>query len=439
VNEDTSTQGKSTETAAKRRWAAPFFTIWSGQALSLVGSRIGGFALVWWLTQASGGSATILAAASLVAMLPEVLLGPIVGALVDRWSRRRVMILADSLVALFSAALGVMAWAGTLRIWHIYLIMFIRALGGTFHWAAMQAATSLMVPKTQLARVSGMNQTLQGILKIATPPLGALAMNTLPLYVIMGIDVGTAIFAVAPLFFVQVPEPKQRARAPENPLVSLIADIKEGFAYIWHWTGVFIVMIVASLLNAVLNPAFSLMPILVTRHFNKGALELGWLESAWGAGMVAGGIILSAWGGFKRRILTSMMGLIGASVFFVLLGLAPSSAFWLAVIAMFGAGFMNPLMNGPFLAVLQDVVPPELQARTFTVIASLSGLATPLGMAIAGPLSDTWGVQVWFVIGGVFSLLMGIGLRVVPAVYHLEDGRARTTEPTTEMPDMKGE
>jgi len=439
VNEDTSTQGKSTETAAKRRWAAPFFTIWSGQALSLVGSRIGGFALVWWLTQASGGSATILAAASLVAMLPEVLLGPIVGALVDRWSRRRVMILADSLVALFSAALGVMAWAGTLRIWHIYLIMFIRALGGTFHWAAMQAATSLMVPKTQLARVSGMNQTLQGILKIATPPLGALAMNTLPLYVIMGIDVGTAIFAVAPLFFVQVPEPKQRARAPENPLVSLIADIKEGFAYIWHWTGVFIVMIVASLLNAVLNPAFSLMPILVTRHFNKGALELGWLESAWGAGMVAGGIILSAWGGFKRRILTSMMGLIGASVFFVLLGLAPSSAFWLAVIAMFGAGFMNPLMNGPFLAVLQDVVPPELQARTFTVIASLSGLATPLGMAIAGPLSDTWGVQVWFVIGGVFSLLMGIGLRVVPAVYHLEDGRVRTTEPTTEMPDMKGE
>ncbi|HHE70721.1 MAG TPA: MFS transporter [Chloroflexi bacterium] len=439
MNEDTSTQGKSTETAAKRRWAAPFFTIWSGQALSLVGSRIGGFALVWWLTQASGGSATILAAASLVAMLPEVLLGPIVGALVDRWSRRRVMILADSLVALFSAALGVMAWAGTLRIWHIYLIMFIRALGGTFHWAAMQAATSLMVPKTQLARVSGMNQTLQGILKIATPPLGALAMNTLPLYVIMGIDVGTAIFAVAPLFFVQVPEPKQRARAPENPLVSLIADIKEGFAYIWHWTGVFIVMIVASLLNAVLNPAFSLMPILVTRHFNKGALELGWLESAWGAGMVAGGIILSAWGGFKRRILTSMMGLIGASVFFVLLGLAPSSAFWLAVIAMFGAGFMNPLMNGPFLAVLQDVVPPELQARTFTVIASLSGLATPLGMAIAGPLSDTWGVQVWFVIGGVFSLLMGIGLRVVPAVYHLEDGRVRTTEPTTEMPDMKGE
>ena len=439
MNEDTSTQGKSTETAAKRRWAAPFFTIWSGQALSLVGSRIGGFALVWWLTQASGGSATILAAASLVAMLPEVLLGPIVGALVDRWSRRRVMILADSLVALFSAALGVMAWAGTLRIWHIYLIMFIRALGGTFHWAAMQAATSLMVPKTQLARVSGMNQTLQGILKIATPPLGALAMNTLPLYVIMGIDVGTAIFAVAPLFFVQVPEPKQRARAPENPLVSLIADIKEGFAYIWHWTGVFIVMIVASLLNAVLNPAFSLMPILVTRHFNKGALELGWLESAWGAGMVAGGIILSAWGGFKRRILTSMMGLIGASVFFVLLGLAPSSAFWLAVIAMFGAGFMNPLMNGPFLAVLQDVVPPELQARTFTVIASLSGLATPLGMAIAGPLSDTWGVQVWFVIGGVFSLLMGIGLRVVPAVYHLEDGRAHTTEPTTEMPDMKGE
>lgn len=438
MNEDASTQAKPIEAMEERRWAAPFFTIWSGQALSLVGSRIGGFALVWWLTQASGGSATILATASLVAMLPQVLLGPIVGALVDRWPRRYVMILADSLVALFSAVLGVMAWAGILQVWHIYLIMFIRALGGTFHWAAMQAATSLMVPKTQLTRVSGMNQSLQGILTIATPPLGALAMSTMPLYVIMGIDVGTAIFAIAPLFFVHIPEPKQRAGATEKPVVSLIADIREGFAYIWHWTGIFIVLIVASLLNAVLNPAFSLLPILVIRHFNKGALELGWMESAWGAGLIAGGIVLSAWGGFKRRILTSMVGLIGASVFFVLLGLAPSSAFWLAVIAMFGAGFMNPLINGPFFAILQDVVAPEIQARTFTVIGSLSGLATPLGMAIAGPLSDTLGIQVWFVIGGVLSLLMGISLRAIPAVYYLEESHASIIKPTTEIPEMEG-
>jgi len=156
-------------------WRAPFFTIWIGQALSLVGSRMGGFALAWWLTQESGGSATVLATASLVALLPGVLLGPIVGALVDRWSRKRVMVVADSLVAVFSATLAVLAWTGHLQVWHIYVIMVVRALGGIFHFTAMQAATSLMVPKTELARVSGMNQMLQGALSIITPPLGALA------------------------------------------------------------------------------------------------------------------------------------------------------------------------------------------------------------------------------------------------------------------------
>jgi MFS transporter, DHA3 family, macrolide efflux protein len=169
-DQTTTTDVPDAAASRQRRWAASFFTIWTGQALSLVGSQVGGFALVWWLTQASGGSATVLATASLVAMLPSVVLGPVAGALVDRWSRRRVMIVGDSLVAAFSAWLGVMAWTGSLQIWHIYVIVFVRALGGTFHFTAMQAATSLMVPETQLARVSGMNQTLRGVLTSYLPP-----------------------------------------------------------------------------------------------------------------------------------------------------------------------------------------------------------------------------------------------------------------------------
>ncbi|MBN1935176.1 MAG: MFS transporter [Anaerolineae bacterium] len=106
----------------KPHWAASFFTIWIGQALSLVGSHVGGFALVWWLTEASGRSATILATATLVAMLPGVLLGPFVGALVDRWNRRRVMIVADTIIALFSAWLAFLFWADRMQIWHVYVM-----------------------------------------------------------------------------------------------------------------------------------------------------------------------------------------------------------------------------------------------------------------------------------------------------------------------------
>lgn len=411
--------------AQDKRWAAPFFTIWGGQALSLVGSQVGGFALVWWLTKASGGSATILAMMTLIALLPQVLLGPFIGALVDRWNRRRVMIVADSFIALFSAGLAVLAWLDMLQIWHVYVIMFARALGGTFHFAAMQASTSLMVPKSQLARVGGMNQTLRGIMNIITPPLGALLLEVMPLYAIMGLDVITAAFAVGPLLFIAIPQPRREA-APAvaggpSPIVTLWRDVVGGMAYIWHWTGLFIVLMMATVLNMTFNPGFSLLPILVNKHFLQGALYLGWLNSAWGIGVVAGGVTLSIWGGFRRKVLTSIFGLIGMGMGVILVGIAPQNGFWLAWAGMLLAGFMNPIVNAPLLALLQSAVAPEIQGRVFTAVNSLAGLASPLGMAIAGPVADRAGVQVWFLVGGVVSILMGGAMRFIPAVMQIED------------------
>jgi DHA3 family macrolide efflux protein-like MFS transporter len=114
----------------------------------------------------------VLATATMVAMLPQVFLGPFIGALVDRWNRRRIMLVADSVVALLSALLAVLFWIDALQIWHVFVIMFFRALGGTFHYPAMQASTLLMVPHEQLSRIAGMNQTLQGIMSVVTPPAG---------------------------------------------------------------------------------------------------------------------------------------------------------------------------------------------------------------------------------------------------------------------------
>jgi DHA3 family macrolide efflux protein-like MFS transporter len=414
--------GTTSSIADKERWAVPFFSIWIGQALSLVGSGIGGFALVWWLTDRTG-SATVLAFATLVQLLPSVFLGPFAGALVDRWNRRRVMLIADGVIACFSAWLAYLFWAGTLQIWHVYLIMFVRSLGGTFHWAAMQASTSLMVPKEQLARVSGMNQTLFGVLNIVSPPLGAFLMGILPLHYIMLIDVITAGFAIGPLLFVQVPQPpraESEVGVAPAPL-SIWRDVREGFRYILNWRGVFIVLILATILNLLVHPAMSLMPIMVTKHFDQGAIELGWMNSAWGVGVVVGGLTLSAWGGFRRRIITSLLGMLGMSAGFLIVGVASSTAFWMAWGGLLFAGLMNPIVNGPFFAIMQDVVAPEMQGRVFTVIGSISGAAAPLGMLIAGPISDALGVQLWFIVAGVVGLVMGIGMPFVHPVMHLED------------------
>jgi DHA3 family macrolide efflux protein-like MFS transporter len=151
-------------------WKKTFFLIWTGQSFSIIGSMLVQFALVWWMTQKTG-SAAVLATATIVSIIPQILLGPFAGALVDRWNRKLVMICADGLTALTTLALVVLFWSGHIQIWHLYVAQFIRALGGAFQWPAMSASTSLLVPDKHLARVAGINQALFGALNIISPRL----------------------------------------------------------------------------------------------------------------------------------------------------------------------------------------------------------------------------------------------------------------------------
>ena len=411
------------------RWQIPFFTIWTGQQLSWIGSVLAQFALVWWLTETTG-SATVLAMGTLISLLPQVILGPFVGALVDRWNRRVVMLVSDSVIALASACLAYLFWADAMQIWHVYVVMLVRALGGTFHWPAMQASTTLMVPKEHLPRVAGLNQAMGGAVNVISPPLGALLLQVLPLHAIMGIDVATAAFAIVPLFFVHIPQPQQTEAATGKP--SLWADVREGFRYALGWPGLMAVCLMAMLLNLLISPAMSLMPLLVTDHFKGQALQLGWMNSSWGIGLLLGGLLLGVWGGFKRRVVTMLMGIIGLGAGVLLVGLTPAAVFPLALAGLFFGAVMNSLCNGSAFALLQEVVAPEMQGRVFTLTMSLCSAATPIGMAITGPLADEIGVRALYVIGGVAQILIGAGGFFIPAIMQLENnnGHAAVSEAT---------
>ncbi|MBC7252311.1 MAG: MFS transporter [Anaerolineae bacterium] len=408
------------------RWALPFFTIWTGQAFSLIGSRVVQFALVWWLTELTG-SATVLATATLVALIPEILLSPIAGAYVDRWNRRQVMIVADGLIALASLWLAYMFWIGAMQIWHIYVIMLVRALGGCFHWPAMQASTSLMVPKEHLSRVAGLNQMLNGILNIVGPPLGALLLEVLPPAGVMLVDVITAMLAIGSLLLVNIPQP---ARAADNPSqkTSIWADIRAGLRYIWGWPGLVVLIGAAMIFKIAMTPAFSLLPLLVSKHFGGGAAHLSLLQSVSGMGIIAGGLVLSVWGGFRRRIYTSLMGMIVLSGGMVMLGLIPGHAFWLALVCIFVVGLMIPLIDGPLMAIFQATVAPEIQGRVFTLIGSLLWITSPFSLSVAGPVSDWLGLQVWYVAAGVLCGLTGLMGFFVPAILHIEQNHQAHAE-----------
>jgi DHA3 family macrolide efflux protein-like MFS transporter len=406
---------------ANRGWIAPFFTIWTAQSFSLVGSALVQFSLIWWLTTTTGSS-TVLATAALVGLLPQVFLGPIAGALVDRWNRRRIMIAADISIALATVVLILLFAAGKAQIWHVYVLMFVRSLGGAFHWPAMTASTSLMVPKEHLARIQGFNQVLNGGISIISAPLGALALSVLPMQGVLAIDVVTAILAVLPLFFIPIPQPEPAVQVSRDiPRPSVWQDMQAGLRYMWAWPGLLMLLFMATIVNLLLNPGFTLMPILVTRHFNGQAYQLAGIESAFGIGMLSGGLLLGVWGGFKRRIITSMVGLTCLGLANILLGIVPPSGYLVAVAAMACIGIANPITNGPLMAIVQAVVTPEMQGRVLTLIQSAASAMMPIGMILAGPISDRWGVQIWFFVGGLITVLMAVSSLFIPAIMQIEN------------------
>lgn len=403
-----------------KKWLLQFGPIWLGQAFSLLGSSLVQFALVWHLTVQTGSTA-VLATATLVALLPQVLLGPFAGALVDRWDRRKVMIIADGAVALTTLALVGLFSADLIEVWHIYAAMFLRSLGGAFHWPAMQASTSLMVPKEHLPRLAGANQALNGMINIAAPPLGALLLSLIPIQSVLAIDIGTALVAILPLFFIAIPRPIRSDAGEMVTPATVWRDVRTGLRYVSTWPGMLAILMMASIINFLLNPAFSFLPLLVTRHFNGGAIELGWLESGFGIGMITGGLLLGIWGGFRKKITTSMVGLIGMGAGILAVGLAPGNGYWVALGGLALTGFMNPLVNGPLFSLLQTKVEPEMQGRVFTLVGSLSAAMSPLGMLFAAPVAEWLGIQSWYIIGGIATALMGVAGFMIKVVYTIDD------------------
>jgi len=394
-----------------------------------VGSTLLGFALTWWLTELTG-SATVLTTAMLALLVPQVLLGPFAGALVDRWNRRLVMIASDSVSALTALVLAYLFWRGTIAVWHVYAATLVRAIAGAFQWPAMQASTTLMVPDKHLTRVSGLNQAMQGGLNVIGGPLGALLLKVLPFSGIMLMDVGTALLAVLPLCFVHIPQPANEVSAAAPVHLSIWSDVGAGLRYVLSWPGLVGILAMAMVLNFVINPAFTLLPLLVTEHFHGGAVELGGLESGWGLGLVIGGLLLTVWGGFRRKVVTTLSAIVVEGFAIAAIGLAPHNALWMALAAMLLAGATNALVNGPFNALLQGVVTPDKQGRVFTLVASAAGAAQPLSLLVAGPVADAFGVRPWFVVGGLLSSLVALIAFCVPAIMQIEqNGHAAGPSP----------
>jgi MFS family permease len=367
-----------------RRGFASFALIWIGQVVSLFGSGLTAFALGVWVYQETG-SVTRFTLIAFFATLPAIALSPLAGALVDRWDRKRAMILADAGAAAATAVLVVLLATDQLALWHIYLIVAVASAFGTLQFPAFSAAVTLLVPKEHFGRAGGMMQFGDAGGQILAPLAAGALLVSLGLAGVVAIDLATFVFAVATLLFVRVPSPPPVAAPPgAGARPSLLAEAGYGWTYIRARRGLLGLLGYFAMVNLLVPFCLVLATPLVLSFTT--ADRLGVVLAAGSAGGLAGGLAMSVWGGPKRRILGIVgLGPLGA-LGFALMGLRPSVP--LVAAGLFVVFFAVPFANGCSQAIWQSKVEPAVQGRVFAVRRMIAQATAPVAFLIAGPIAD---------------------------------------------------
>jgi len=356
--------------------------VWSGQFVSLVGSGLTFFALAVWVYQETG-SATQLSLILLAAALPQIIMSPIAGALVDRWDRRWAMILSDTGAAVGTLGIALLLFSDNLEIWHLLVLISFSSIFQAFQWPAYTAATTLLVPKEQYGRAQGLIQLAEAMGHVISPALAGVLLIVGGLETVIFIDFATFLFAVGTLLVVRFPRP-ERSEAGKEGAGSIWSEARYGWTYIRERHGLLALLLYFSAVNLIFGFVAVLIFPLVLSFASEGAL--GAAISIGGIGMVAGSLVMSAWGGPKRRVYGVLGFDVILSIGLIVVGLRPSLA--LVAVAAFTVFFAIPFANGSSQALWQTKVEPDVQGRVFAVRRVFGQATQPIAYILAGPLVD---------------------------------------------------
>ena len=402
-------------------WKRVFAIIWTGQFLSILTSSIVNFAIVLWLSLETG-SAEVLAFATMAALLPQSVLGLFTGIFIDRWKRKRVMIMADSFIAFCTLILAVLFYFDLAKISHIYVLLALRSVGSAFHMPAMQASVPLLAPKSELMRIAGINQVIQSVCNIAGPALAGLFITMMKMTNILLLDVAGAAFACLSLCFVFIPDPSHEER---NSELHLWREAKEAIMEVRNQYGLSWLFLLSILATFVIMPVSVLFPLMTLNHFAGNAFQVSLVEVSWGGGALLAGALL----GLKKyrwnEILLINGMYIALGLTFLFSGLLPVSGFiWFAVLTSLG-GVCGSLYFATFTTVIQSRIDPGVMGRVFSFYMSFSMLPSMIGLLSTGFLADSIGLGNTFIISGGFLCLIGIISFFIPSLISLKESFKR--------------
>ena len=402
-------------------WKRVFAIIWTGQFLSILTSSIVNFAIVLWLSLETG-SAEVLAFATMAALLPQSVLGLFTGIFIDRWKRKRVMIMADSFIAFCTLILAVLFYFDLAKISHIYVLLALRSVGSAFHMPAMQASVPLLAPKSELMRIAGINQVIQSVCNIAGPALAGLFITMMKMTNILLLDVAGAAFACLSLCFVFIPDPSHEER---NSELHLWREAKEAIMEVRNQYGLSWLFLLSILATFVIMPVSVLFPLMTLNHFAGNAFQVSLVEVSWGGGALLAGALL----GLKKyrwnEILLINGMYIALGLTFLFSGLLPVSGFiWFAVLTALG-GVCGSLYFATFTTVIQSRIDPGVMGKVYSFYMSFSMLPSMIGLLSTGFLADSIGLGNTFIISGGFLCLIGIISFFIPSLISLKESFKR--------------
>ncbi len=419
-----------------------FTIVWIGQVVSLLGTQMSAFALTIWAYELTG-SATALALVGFFFVTPMLVFSPIAGAIVDRSNRKWMMALSDLAAGMATVGVLILYLTGHLQIWHLYIANAVMGLFQAFQWPAYSAAISVMLPKEHYGRANGMMSLAESGSGIFAPLLAGAVLGIVGLGGVLLIDIASFLFAIAALVAIHVPQPpvtQEGIRGRGN----LLQEAAYGFRYILARPSLLGLQIIFLLGNFFASLSYGVLAPMILARTGNNELAYGSVSSAGAAGGLVGGLVMSAWGGPKRRVHGVLAGWALASLLDgVLMGLGRGVPVW--IVASFLGALFVPIINGSNQAIWQAKVAPDVQGRVFSIRRMIAWFVNPLALLIAGPLADFvlepsmrtggsltgtfgWlvgtgpgaGIALMFIFSGLVTLLVGLGGYAVPAIREAE-------------------
>ncbi|HEX6268737.1 MAG TPA: MFS transporter [Anaerolineales bacterium] len=385
-----------------------FTVVWIGQIISVLASSMSQFALTIYMFQETE-SATALGLMQVFFITPFLLISPIAGVMVDRHNRKLMMMVSDLGAGI--ATLGILLFQalGILEFWHLYFTSIIYGLGMAFQWPAYSAAIATMVPKEQLGRANGMMSLIEAGPGVIAPILAGTLLPIVGLTGILLFDVVTFLLAIGALMAVHIPQPV-RTQEGAQAQGGMLKEAAYGFKYIFARPSLLGLQLIFFAGNLFTGIGFTVLAPMILSRTGNDSLMLGSAQTAGAIGGLVGGVIMSAWGGFKRRVHGVLFGWIWSGISMAIIGFSGGLPVWIAGLAL--AGFIVPLVNASNQAIWQSKVAPDLQGRVFSARRLIAWFTNPISPIIAGTLADFVlepAARTGSGLPGMFSWLVGTG------------------------------